>query len=130
MQDFNNKWGYSHYKSFYVEAESDKYRLRVRDYLGSNGGHSLTGQHNDEQFSTYDQDNDKNPSEKCASLFPGGWWHFTCDPNAQWDYSNLNGFYYKTGAVPNDELGTGITWRTFNGINKSLKYVAMKIRRK
>ncbi|XP_073813592.1 uncharacterized protein [Musca autumnalis] len=131
MEDFDNNWRYSHYKSFFVGDESNAYRLRIGDYVESNGGNSLNvWKHHGQNFSTYDQDNDQNSDRNCASWFMGGWWLYDCDLNFPSEFSNLNGFYYKTGAVPNDKLGTGITWKTFGGLHKSLKYVAMKIRRK
>ncbi|XP_073847054.1 uncharacterized protein [Musca autumnalis] len=131
MQDFDNNWRYSHYKSFYVEGESEKYTLRLENYVESTGGDTIPMRyHHNEKFSTYDEDNDRNAEKNCASSFMGGWWHNNCDLNHSYGFSNLNGFYYKTGIVPDDKLGSGITWRYFGGLHKSLKYVQIKMRRK
>ncbi|XP_073848869.1 uncharacterized protein [Musca autumnalis] len=131
MQDFDNNWRYSHYKSFYVEGESEKYTLRLENFVESNGGDTIPMRyHHNEKFSTYDEDNDRNAEKNCASSFMGGWWHNNCDLNHSYGFSNLNGFYYKMGIVPDDKLGSGITWRYFGGLHKSLKYVQIKMRRK
>ncbi|XP_073827811.1 fibrinogen C domain-containing protein 1-like [Musca autumnalis] len=129
MQDFDNTWGYSHYKYFFVDDEHAKYELSIQNYVKTNLGDSLdVWLHSAARFSTYDQDNDRNDNKHCASLFMGGWWHWQCNLRNTSDFSNLNGFYYKTGLVPNGKHGSGITWSTFRGLNESLKYVQMKIR--
>ncbi|XP_061394124.1 angiopoietin-1-like, partial [Musca vetustissima] len=100
MQDFRNVWGYAHYRWFSVGNETTKYQLTVWDYIVSTAGNSFNA-HRDEHFSTFDQDNDKSSEENCASGLNGGWWKYYCKTNRY--ISNLNGFYYKDGFVPEDK---------------------------
>ncbi|XP_063417037.1 techylectin-like protein [Mytilus trossulus] len=66
--------------------------------------------HNDTRFSTKDNDNDKNGSQNCASVYTGSWWFGACH------YSNLNGVFKGSGAK-------GINWyywrKTFDTIQTS-----------
>ncbi len=56
LEDWMGKKVYAAYSSFYLEPESQSYRLRLGTYQG-NAGDSLTS-HNGKQFTTLDHDND------------------------------------------------------------------------
>ncbi|CAG2196658.1 unnamed protein product [Mytilus edulis] len=75
--------------------------------------------HNGHRFSTKDSDNDNHPGN-CATLFPGAWWFDYCVT------SDLNGQYFlKTP----DSAHRGVYWRSWKGINYSLKGSLMMMRR-
>ncbi|CAC5366805.1 Fibrinogen-like protein A,Ryncolin-4,Angiopoietin-related protein 7,Ficolin-3,Ficolin-1-B,Ficolin-2,Ryncolin-1,Tenascin-R,Fibrinogen-like protein 1,Fibrinogen C domain-containing protein 1-A,Ryncolin-3,Tenascin,Fibrinogen C domain-containing protein 1,Ryncolin-2,Techylectin-5B,Angiopoietin-2,Fibrinogen alpha chain,Ficolin-1-A,Ficolin-1,Fibrinogen C domain-containing protein 1-B,Angiopoietin-4 [Mytilus coruscus] len=85
--------GFALYKTFVVGDAASKYTLTVGGYSG-NAGDSLA-YHNNMQFSTTDQDNDKS-SSKCVTNF-GPWWHNDCN---------------KSGL--NKKLSTGLYWFAFD----------------
>ncbi|ELT97240.1 hypothetical protein CAPTEDRAFT_144136 [Capitella teleta] len=58
--------------------------------------------------------------DNCASLFRGAFWHGACH-NA-----NPNGAYLG-GA--NTAFGSGVNWYTYRGLEYSLKFIEMKIRK-
>ncbi|XP_061186902.1 ficolin-1-like [Saccostrea echinata] len=111
---------YAEYSSFYVAGEEDNYRIHVSGYSGTAGdGISCHGQYcsNNVQFSTHDNDNDKNSDENSAQLFKGAWWY------NRGHRSNLNGEY------GNDNFAKGINWYLFKGNKKSLTGSRMMLRR-
>ncbi|XP_022111616.1 fibrinogen C domain-containing protein 1-A-like [Acanthaster planci] len=59
---------------------------------------SLTTKHNNQDFSTYDRDNDNDAGNNCAEKHHGGWWFNKCQPTTGFNFnpdvtSNLNGEY-------------------------------------
>ena len=68
-----------------VGPENDKFVLTAEGYSGD-AGDSLY-YHNDQQFSTKDQDNDKKPVSSCSQERMGGWWYNSCAR------ASLNGLY-------------------------------------
>lgn len=79
-------------------------------------GDSLTF-HNGKNFTTTDKDQDTH-SSNCAQLAFGGYWYANCF------MSNPNGIY-TWGPISRP---IGVHWRTFNGLESSLKTLVMKIR--
>ena len=75
------------YQTFRVAGATDKYRLTIGEGQsqgqGPGAGNNAMAYHNDQQFTTYDNDNDKY-SRNCG-YNKGGWWYNACY-NA-----NLNG---------------------------------------
>ena len=123
MESTNGATAHSSYDSFTISNATTKYTLSVGKYSG-NGGDSLknTGNdgiynHNGMPFSTYDQDNDRDPNN-CAQEFKGGWWYNNCYT------ANLNGKYIN----PPSNSSTGMRVHTWNE-KLSLKSSQMKIRR-
>lgn len=77
------------------------------------------GPDNGMNFSTKDQDNDKDSKRDCAELAKGGWWYTSCHS------SNLNGVY-KTGNTKHWDV---VSWNLIKGSNYSMKFARMMIRR-
>ena len=71
------------------------------------------------QFTTKDQDNDRDTAGSCAVFYKGAWWYNSCNT------SNLNGLYL---GGPNLPIAYGIIWRSFRGAFYSLKRSEMKLR--
>lgn len=79
-------------------------------------GDSLSG-HNGMKFTTIDKDQDTHVSN-CAQLAYGAFWYYNCFG------ANPNGIY-TWGPSPRAH---GVQWRTFKGLEYSLKTIVMKIR--
>ena len=73
------------------------------------------------QFSTKDNDNDRDSGGNCATRHDGAWWYNHCHE------SNLNGLYLK-GPYTSD--ANGVAWKTFRGWHYSLKRTEMKVKPK
>ena len=73
------------------------------------------------KFSTYDQDNDNDDKNHCATYFDTAWWMDACF------WSALNGAYSPTSLV---QGGTGILWERDLRNTESLKFTEMKICRR
>jgi hypothetical protein len=104
-----------HYKTFQVAHESDSYRLTIDDYQTSKAGNAMA-EHNDMLFSTYDQDNDLDSADACAT-FPvagGGWWFNSCGT------ATLTA-RYETASARTAE------WKTWTG-HEGIDEAEMKIR--
>jgi len=118
------------YDLFKVDSAATEYQLDIGSYLSaqSDAGDSLTT-HDNEKFSTSDNDNDGDSTENCAEKFHGAWWYHSTGCYE----SNLNGRYYdgKYGNYDNtmpSAVADGIVWHTGGGFWNSLKEVTMSIR--
>ena len=70
------------YHRFHVGDAASQYRLTIDNdaYSGTSDYRNLYNSfnyHNGQKFSTYDRDNDEEPSS-CASSCRGGWWFKSC----------------------------------------------------
>lgn len=74
--------------------------------------------HDDNFFSTKDQDNDQS-SGNCAKQYSGAWWYGRCH------VSNLNGLYLRG---PHESYANGINWSSGKGYKYSYKMSEMKFR--
>ena len=91
--------------------------LCVTGYSG-NAGDSLWI-HNDNKFSTVEQDNDKSSGEHCVlNHGRGGWWFNACDDAC------LTGTYFGAGVITN----AGIEWYKAYSDHRSFKTAEMKIK--
>ncbi|KAJ8033741.1 Ficolin-2 [Holothuria leucospilota] len=76
--DFVNRYGapyYAKYDFFRIQNEASNYRLKVETYSDGDAGDSLTRYHNNEDFSTRDEDNDDYSYYHIAADSDyGAWW--------------------------------------------------------
>ncbi|KAK3764820.1 hypothetical protein RRG08_002034, partial [Elysia crispata] len=71
---------FAQYKTFNLESEANKYRIRVGDVSGSiddGSGNAGLSYSNGMYFSTFDRDNDLTKKTNCALNFKAGWWYKT-----------------------------------------------------
>ncbi|KAM9843110.1 angiopoietin-related protein 6 [Aulostomus maculatus] len=118
LEDWQGRQVFAEYDSFYLEPESDWYRLRLGQYHG-NAGDSLSW-HNNKAFTTLDRDKDSYTGN-CAHFQKGGWWYHMCA------HSNLNGVWYRGGHY-RSRYQDGVYWAEFHGGSYSLKRVSMMIK--
>ncbi|MCL4132141.1 UNVERIFIED_CONTAM: hypothetical protein GTU68_005275 [Idotea baltica] len=116
LEDFEGEKRWAKYDNFYIEDSAGNYKLTLGTYDGD-AGDSLS-YHNDKFFSTKDRDNDHS-SGNCADFWSGAWWFETCF-NA-----HLNGFQHRGQGSPKAE---GIIWKTFHGLEYSLKMTLLSVR--
>lgn len=83
-------------------------------------GDSMIAAHNNQKFSTKDQDNDQ-WARNCAAVYKGAWWYNACHQ------TNLNGLYHEG---KHESVADGINWYSWKGHMESLKYTEIKIRPK
>ncbi|CAL1279264.1 unnamed protein product [Larinioides sclopetarius] len=117
LKDVKGEKRHALYDIFWIDNESLKYKLHIKDYSG-NAGDSMTERHANQKFSTKDQDNDASKRD-CSQTFKGAWWYGDCYR------ANLNGLYLR-GPHAND--AGGLIWYTFRNYNESLDTTEMKIR--
>mmetsp|Transcript_51409 Transcript_51409/g.137202 ORF Transcript_51409/g.137202 Transcript_51409/m.137202 type:complete len:282 (-) Transcript_51409:103-948(-) len=111
LMDANDTVKYAEYSTFSVAGENDFYRVLFDDYSGT-AGDALT-YHSGCNFSTWDADHDKSPSDNCAEECFGGWWYNACHK------ADLNGLYEGPGHM--SVYGTGIVWYPVGGPYYSMK---------
>ncbi|KAK7886353.1 hypothetical protein WMY93_025974 [Mugilogobius chulae] len=116
VEDFEGHKVHAHYASFAVGPETDEYRLSVGTFVQGAAGDSLKI-HNNQKFSTFDRDQDTHGSN-CARLCFGGFWFADCYA------ANPNGVYMWGPS----QQHAGVHWRTFKGLEYSVKTLVMKIR--
>ncbi|KAM6905649.1 angiopoietin-related protein 6 [Xenentodon cancila] len=118
LEDWQGRQVFAEYDSFFLEPESDWYRLRLGQYHGT-AGDSLSW-HNNKAFTTLDRDKDSYTGN-CAHYQKGGWWYHMCA------HSNLNGVWYRGGHY-RSRYQDGVYWAEFHGGSYSLKRVSMMIK--
>uniref|UniRef100_A0A3Q2QLC9 Microfibril associated protein 4 n=1 Tax=Fundulus heteroclitus TaxID=8078 RepID=A0A3Q2QLC9_FUNHE len=116
MEDFEGQKVFAHYSAFSVGPESEGYKLNLGSFIKGAAGDSLS-YHNGNKFTTTDKDQDTHDSN-CARIAYGAFWYGACLS------SNPNGIY-TWGPSPH---ASGVQWRTFKGLEYSLKTMIMKIR--
>ncbi|XP_062595688.1 fibrinogen-like protein A, partial [Saccostrea cucullata] len=117
--EYGTESKYAEYSRFSIAGEGDNYRLQILGYSGTAGdGFSCVHQycHNGAQFSTFDKDNDLNPSLNEADKWRGAWWYSTGHT------SNLNGEY------GNNNHGKGLNWYPYKGWSVSMSKTRMMLR--
>ncbi|XP_055949972.1 techylectin-like protein isoform X1 [Argiope bruennichi] len=108
------------YDKFWIDDEDHKYTLHIKDYSGD-AGDSMTPNHDNQKFSTKDQNNGNNKGGNCAESHKGAWWYNACHT------ANLNGLYLRG---KHNSYADGVNWYTFRNYHESLEDVEMKIRAK
>ncbi|XP_025100075.1 fibrinogen gamma chain-like [Pomacea canaliculata] len=116
LMEVSGERHYAEYSAFNVGGPDTKYRLQVSGYSGD-AGDSLKV-HNNQGFTTHDQDNDNYTTANCAVYYHGAWWYRNCHD------SNLNGRYKHDGAVGYD----GIAWYYANNDNRGFIFSEMKFK--
>ncbi|KAM6170119.1 ficolin-2-like [Rhynchocyon petersi] len=119
LVDFEANHQFAKYSSFKILGEAEKYKLVLGAFVEGSAGDSLKT-HNNNFFTTKDQDNDPY-ANNCAELYKGAWWYESCH------HSNLNGLYL-SGA--HESFANGINWNSGKGYNYSYKMSEMKLRPK
>ena len=121
MMDHDDVTFVARYNLFKVDSEATDYQLEIGNYIGasSTAGNSLQI-HDNQKFSTYDNDNGVNPTKNCAEKHHGAWWYKNCHE------TNLNGKYYHGDYSATD--ADGIVWYGVGGYWHSLKTVTMAIK--
>ncbi|GFY56561.1 techylectin-5A [Trichonephila inaurata madagascariensis] len=117
LKAMNGEKRYALYDTFWIDDENHKYTLHIQDYSGD-AGDSMIWEHDNQKFSTKDQDNDNHGSH-CANTLKSGWWYKSCYT------ANLNGLNLR-GSHKNNH--SGISWHAFRGNEESLNTTEMKIR--
>jgi len=112
---FEGKKYHATYQDFYIDGQSQNFRLHVAGYSGD-AGDALTNRGNGQSFSTKDRDNDKDKYNNCAQIYYGAWWYDSCHA------ANLNGLWGSTG------YGKGLNWHPTTGYYKSATLSEMKLR--
>eukprot|EP00058_Branchiostoma_floridae_P015256 XP_002600744.1 hypothetical protein BRAFLDRAFT_83487 [Branchiostoma floridae] len=117
LENWSSETVFAEYATFYIEDEAAKYRLQVGIGTAGDG----LSYHDNNRFSTHDQDNDGTGSYHCAITHGGrgGWWYRACE------HSNLNQ-PYKQGGDGTEHYG--IQWNHWSGHYYSIKSSVMKIR--
>ncbi|XP_063438416.1 angiopoietin-related protein 2-like [Mytilus trossulus] len=124
MESWDGVWKYASYSEFYINDESDKYRLRVSGFSGTAGDSlmhmtTFTTPQGGQQFSTFDRDYDAWWG-KCNPIHHrGGFWFNKCGA------SDLNGLYYSSAL----DKSASCNWFTFSNNHQSLKTTFMMVRK-
>ncbi|KAJ8033985.1 Ficolin-2 [Holothuria leucospilota] len=109
---------FAKYGFFRINNEANNYRLTVENYREGDAGDSMTRYHNNQDFSTRDQDNDdySGSSAIAAWYYAGAWWWGVY---YYYPYSDLNAPY----------RGGYIDWGTLPGrYYYNIKFTEMKVR--
>ena len=106
------------YQTFRVAGAGDNYRLTIGE--GEGTGFDAMRYHNNQQFTTYDRDNDERSGSNCAFFFQGGWWYNNCY------HANLNGLHRESSTPGVDSNTAALLWRDLGHVD--LSSVEMKIR--
>ena len=115
-------YAFAFYDYFSLDSEQNNYTLRVSEASEDSSAGDSLHYHSGKQFSTPDRDNDQSLVSNCAQRFSSGWWFGNCHD------SLLNGRYYDTGVLANQEVPDGIMWETWVTDQESLKSSFMAIR--
>lgn len=118
LETFNGEQLTLRYNQFFVDDESNNYRLTLAEASAGGNHADLFLQHNGAPFVT----NDRNDKYNCARKFESGWWFLDLP---QCHRVLLNGLFYSGNSSPMDK--DGIQWPGW--LKKQyLKAVQMKIR--
>ena len=109
------------YQTFRVAGATDNYRLTIGEGQsqgqGEGTGNDGMAYHNGQQFSTYDNNNDKPGGRNCGYVYQGGWWYRNCY------HANLNGPHEAPSLPGVNQGGAKIRWHS-----TTLSSAEMKIR--
>ncbi|XP_068150789.1 ficolin-2-like [Drosophila tropicalis] len=120
LEDFEGNTRFARYDEFYIESENESYKMSKLGTFTGDAGDSLRP-HQDQMFTTYDNDNDTDANNNCALTRFGAWWYGGCTS------SNLFGMYY---VGPSASYAGGVVWYRWRGTNYSYKTMKMLLRPK
>ena len=98
----NGTKSFMHYNHFRVGPVTDNYRLSISGFTGITPTDAFPAHTTEQQFTTYDRDNDQS-YDNCAasrhgSTAPGGWWYRSCfHINLNYNYGGTYGFILLPG---------------------------------
>lgn len=121
LEDHNSTQKYAHYQGFALGSELEGYPIKLLYGYEGNAGDSLI-YHAGYQFSTKDVDQDVWDEGNCAQTHTGAWWYKSCDT------SNLNGKYFITGKLAENQTYQGMYWSKFHGPQYGLRKARMMVR--
>ncbi|XP_072418707.1 angiopoietin-related protein 5-like [Chiloscyllium punctatum] len=132
LKDFEDNSAHAEYSEFWIDSETEFYRLHLGNYSG-NAGDAFRGpgppedDQNGHMFSTYDQDNDDckpcifgdTAIESCSAMFGSGWWFSQCG------MADLNGDWHSK----DNNIGwlSGVHWKTWKEVPYSFKVSQLKV---
>ncbi|XP_058833538.1 ficolin-2-like [Topomyia yanbarensis] len=118
LEDFDGMRVVAKYSKFAIGSEAELFKITNLGTYSGTAGDSFTS-HKDNFFTTFDRDNDQSPTENCAKVYSGAWWHANCHA------SNLNGLYLNGTTAT---YANGMCWNGFRGYHYSLKSSKMLIK--
>eukprot|EP00064_Thunnus_orientalis_P022737 superscaffoldBa00007942_g22953 len=74
MEDFNGNKAFARYSLFFIDPESNGYKLHLCGFTDGGAGDSLSYQ-NGQKFITLDKDQDSCSKKNCARLHVGAFWY-------------------------------------------------------
>lgn len=117
VHDWAGSMVYAEYCVVKVGDEASKYLLTLKGPYKGNDGNAMSA-HNNQPFSTSDNDNDGSAGN-CANDHKGGFWYKNCVENG----ASPNGAYL--GNVVNQQ---GIIWKSWKNTFQNVKTVQMMLR--
>ena len=126
LEDWDGITAYAEGSSFRVTSEVDKYRLLLGEYSGT--AHASSSDeagdgflyHNNQQFTTYDQDNDPHTGNCVTGSTWGGFWYNAC--------AAVRPTNTYCGAASCASYYEHMIWKVWRGSNYSLKAIKMMMR--
>lgn len=139
MGDFKDFEAHQKYKLFAVANEADNYRLTLDGWRDGTAGESHYV-YRDQQFTTFDRDNDKSIMN-CAVEMGSGYWHLDCGTGINRYVVELSGlfsinllhcnFRNNLNGIYSEEVlncSRGMWWGGFGAEQNPLKWTKMMIR--
>ncbi|GFT38816.1 techylectin-5A [Nephila pilipes] len=118
VKNKEGKSAFAVYESFWIDDESKKYILHLRDYSG-NAGDSMTP-HSEREFYTKDKPNVPADVNNNGTTHTGGWW-FNRLPSTNLNALNNNG-------EKHTNVRQGMAWQAFGDYSGTITFSEMKVR--
>lgn len=127
LLDWEGNHKYAEFDYVRIRDEKDKYRILAGGYSGTAGDPFHTPYYQQRmqsmQFTTFDSDNDFDPTGNCAKSYNSGWWFSNCF------IVNLNGVWYPSSTYYGGTCN-GIVWDMWSNHSNcySLKQTEIRLR--
>ncbi|XP_059168780.1 ficolin-2-like [Physella acuta] len=105
---------YAYYSNFTLSSEIQMYKISIKGYSGTVKDSFTVN--NNQEFTTYDVDNDNGGNNNCAVVYHGAWWYNACHT------VHLNGVWRSK------VNSKGLMWQSITGNYDSVSSCEMKIR--